>query len=202
MLSRRSARSRTTITAPRSDASAGPGEALIAIDHFLRALALKPDRENRTAPRLALLQLNRPATPRPAAAGDREIPDRDGPAQQPRDGADPARPFDEAVLVLRRVGAHERNLVARANLGRPSRDWRYDEGHHGVSPAAEQQPFAPEPRIGFVLAYRDTGRCREMRSTSRSSATASLGGREIVAGIISEMALTVVVLFAWSSAAS
>ena len=40
---------------------------------------------------------------------------------------------------------------------------RYDEAITEFRRAAEEQPFAPEPRIGLVLAYRDTGDVVEMR---------------------------------------
>jgi len=128
---------------PRTQA---PGETLIAIDHFVRALMLKPDREKPYGGLgLALLQLNRPGDAEAALrAGHREVPDREGDAQQPGHGAPPAGRFEEAVPFLRRaVALNERNVVVRANLARALAGLgRYDEALAEFRSAAEEQPFA------------------------------------------------------------
>jgi Flp pilus assembly protein TadD len=144
-----------------------PREALVAIDHFLRALALKPDREKPYGGLgLALLQLNRPrdaeAALRRATA---KFPTETGPLNNLGMALNQQGRFDEAIPFLRRaVALNERNVTARANLGGALAGLgRYDEAIREFQQAAEQQPFAPEPRIGLVLAYRDTGDVMEMR---------------------------------------
>src|SRR5438445_559176 len=73
--------------------------------------------------------------------------------------------FEEAVPFLRRaVALNERNVVVRANLARALAGLgRYDEALAEFRSAAEEQPFAVEPRIGLVLVYRDMGNVVEMR---------------------------------------
>ena len=144
-----------------------PGETLIAIDHFVRALMLKPDREKPYGGLgLALLQLNRP--------GDAEAALRRASAKFPTDtgmlnnlgmALNQQGRFEEAVPFLRRaVALNERNIVARSNLGGALAGLgRYDEALAEFRSAAEEQPFAVEPRIGLVLVYRDMGNVVEMR---------------------------------------
>src|SRR3989442_8835176 len=144
-----------------------PNDALIAIGHFLRALALKPDREKPYGGLgLALLQLNRPLDAEaPLRRAVPKIPSRTGPLNNLGMALTQQGRFDEAVPFLRRaVALNERNVVARANLGGALAGLgRYDEAITEFRRAAEEQPFAPEPRIGLVLAYRDTGDVVEMR---------------------------------------
>lgn len=144
-----------------------PSETLVAIDHFMRALSLKPEREKPYGGLgLALLQLDRPA--------EAEVPLRRAVAKFPKDAGplnnlgmalNQQGRFGDAESFLRRaVALNERNVVARANLGGALAGLgRYDEAIAEFRRAAEQQPFAPEPRIGLVLAYRDTGDVVEMR---------------------------------------
>src|SRR5438094_234557 len=144
-----------------------PSDALIAIGHFLRALALKPDREKPYGGLgLALLQLNRPLDAEaPLRRAVAKFPTETGPLNNLGMALTQQGRFDEAVPFLRRaVALNERNVVARANLGRALAGLgRYDEAITEFRRAAEEQPFAPEPRIGLVLAYRDTGDVVEMR---------------------------------------
>ena len=144
-----------------------PGEELVAIQHFVQALALKPDREKPYGGLgLALIQLNRPrdaeAALRRAAA---KFPDDGGVLNNLGMALNQQGKFDEAVPFLRRaVALNERNVVARANLGGALAGLgRYDDAFAEFHRAAAEQPFAPEPRIGLVLAYRDTGNAVEMR---------------------------------------
>jgi len=144
-----------------------PGETLIAIEHFVRALMLKPDREKPYGGLgLALLQLNRP--------GDAEAALRRATAKFPTEtgmlnnlgmALHQQGRFEEAVPFLRRaVALNERNVVVRANLARALAGLgRYDEALAEFRSAAEEQPFAVEPRIGLVLVYRDMGNVVEMR---------------------------------------
>src|SRR2546427_8432752 len=144
-----------------------PSDALIAIGHFLRALALKPDREKPYGGLgLALLQLNRPLDAEaPLRRAVAQYPTETGPLNNLGMALTQQGRFDEAVPFLRRaVALNERNVVARANLGGALAGLgRYDEAITEFRRAAEEQPFAPEPRIGLVLAYRDTGDFVEMR---------------------------------------
>ncbi len=144
-----------------------PSDALIAIGHFLRALALKPDREKPYGGLgLALLQLNRPLDAEaPLRRAVAKFPTETGPLNNLGMALTQQGRFDEAVPFLRRaVALNERNVVARANLGGALAGLgRYDEAITEFRRAAEEQPFAPEPRIGLVLAYRDTGDVVEMR---------------------------------------
>jgi tetratricopeptide (TPR) repeat protein len=144
-----------------------PAETLVAIDHFSRALMLKPDREKPYGGLgLALIQLNRPA--------DAEAPLRRAIAKFPKDTGplnnlgmvlNQQGRFGEAEPFLRRVVTlSERNIVARSNLGAALAGMgRYDEAIAEFRRASEEQPFAVEPRIGLVLAYRDTGQAVEMQ---------------------------------------
>src|SRR5439155_209727 len=138
-----------------------PSDALIAIGYFLRALALKPDREKPYGGLgLALLQLNRPLdAAAPLRRAVAKFPTETGPLNNLGMALTQQGRFDEAVPFLRRaVALNERNVVARANLGGALAGLgRYDEAITEFRRAAEEQPFAPEPRIGLVLAYRDTG---------------------------------------------
>jgi len=115
---------------------------------------------------LALLQLNRP--------GDAEAALRRASAKFPTDtgmlnnlgmALNQQGRFEEAVPFLRRaVALNERNIVARSNLGGALAGLgRYDEALAEFRSAAEEQPFAAEPRIGLVLVHRDTGNVPEMR---------------------------------------
>src|SRR5881296_2264419 len=144
-----------------------PSDALIAIGYFLRALALKPDREKPYGGLgLALLQLNRPRDAEaPLRRAVAKFPTETGPLNNLGMALTQQGRFDEAVPFLRRaVALNERNVVARANLGGALAGLgRYDEAITEFRRAAEEQPFAPEPRIGLVLAYRDTGDVVEMR---------------------------------------
>ena len=144
-----------------------PGETLIAIDHFVRALMLKPDREKPYGGLgLALLQLNRPGDAEAALRrATAKFPTETGPLNNLGMALNQQGRFEEAVPFLRRaVALNERNIVARANLGGALAGLgRYDEAIAEFRRAAEEQPFAMEPRIGLVLAYRDTANAVEMR---------------------------------------
>jgi Flp pilus assembly protein TadD len=63
--------------------------------------------------------------------------------------------FAEAIPYLRRaLSVDEHNAVARANLGQALiGSGRLDEGLAELRHAADEAPYAPEPRIGLVLAY-------------------------------------------------
>jgi len=57
-----------------------------------------------------------------------------------------------------------RNVVARANLAEALVGLgRFDEALSELHRAANEEPFAPEPRINLVLAYRKAGNRVEMR---------------------------------------
>jgi Flp pilus assembly protein TadD len=149
-----------------------PGEVLVAIEHFTRALVLKPERDKPYGGLgLALIQLNRPR--------EAEGPLRRAVAKIPKDaGPADAGPLNNLGLVLsqqgrfaeaepflrRAVALNQRPVVARANLGGALAGLgRYDDAIAEFQRAATAEPFAPEPRIGLVLAYRDTGNAAEMR---------------------------------------
>ncbi len=144
-----------------------PSETLVAIDHFTRALSLKPDREKPFGGLgLALIQLNRPAEAEaPLRRAVAKFPKDTGPLNNLGMVLNQRGRFDEAERFLRRaVALNERNIVARANLGGALAGLgRYDEAIAEFRRAAGEQPFAVEPRIGLVLAYRDTGETAEMR---------------------------------------
>jgi Flp pilus assembly protein TadD len=144
-----------------------PSETLVAIDHFMRALSLKPDREKPYGGLgLALIQLNRPAEAEgPLRRAVAKFPKDSGPLNNLGMVLNQQGRFAEAEPFLRRaVALNERNVVARANLGGALAGMgRYDEAIAEFRRAAEEQPFAVEPRLGLVLAYRDTGQTPEMR---------------------------------------
>jgi Flp pilus assembly protein TadD len=144
-----------------------PGEELIAVSHFHQALALKPDRDKPYGGLgLALIQLQRPA--------QAEAPLRRAVASFPRDvgplnnlgmALNQQGRFAEAVPYLRRaLVLDERNVTARANLGGALAGLgRLDEAIEEFHRAAAQDPYAEEPRIGLVLAYREAGNVTETR---------------------------------------
>src|SRR5207247_2381534 len=62
------------------------------------------------------------------------------------------------------VAMDTHNVVARANLAEALVGLgRLDEGIAELRRAAAEEPFAAEPRIGLVLAYRRAGNTKEMR---------------------------------------
>jgi hypothetical protein len=144
-----------------------PGEELAGLEHFRQALALRPDRDKPNGGLgLALIQLRRPV--------EAEAPLRRAAASFPTDvgvlnnlgiALNQQSRFAEAVPYLRRALAlDERNITARANLGGALAGLgRLDEALTEFRRGAEQDPFAEEPRIGLVLAYRETGDTVEMR---------------------------------------
>jgi Flp pilus assembly protein TadD len=144
-----------------------PGEELASVEHFTQALALRPDRDKPYGGLgLALIQLHRPV--------EAEAPLRRAAASFPTDvgvlnnlgiALNQQSRFAEAVPYLRRALAlDERNITARANLGGALAGLgRLDEALAEFRRGAVQDPFAEEPRIGLVLAYRETGDTVEMR---------------------------------------
>jgi Flp pilus assembly protein TadD len=142
-----------------------PGEEIIAIQHFTLALALKPEREKPYGGLgLALIQLNRPR--------EAEMALRRAAQKFPKDAGvlnnlgmvlNQQGQFDQALPVLQKaLELNQRNVVTRANLGGALAGLgRLDEALAEFRRAAAQDPFAAEPRIGLVLAYRDTGDAAE-----------------------------------------
>jgi Flp pilus assembly protein TadD len=144
-----------------------PGEQLVAIEHFHQALMLRPDREKPYGGLgLAFLHLGRlqeaEAALRRAVAGtSTEV----GAFNNLGFALNQQGRFAEAILYLRRgVSLDEHNVIARTNLGDALVGvGRLQEGIAELHRAADEQPFAPEPRMGLVLAYRKARNPVEMR---------------------------------------
>jgi protein O-mannosyl-transferase len=144
-----------------------PRPQMIAIEHFQEALALKPDREKPYGGLgLALIQLGRP---REAEAALRRAlinrPVELGALNNLGLALSQQQRFAEAEPYLRQaVTMDAHNVVARANLAEALVGLRrFDEALGELRRASDEQPFAPEPRIGLVLAYRAAGNTAEMR---------------------------------------
>jgi Flp pilus assembly protein TadD len=144
-----------------------PGEQLVAIEHFHQALTLRPDREKPYGGLgLALLHLGRfrdaEAALRRAIVG---TPADIGQFNNLGFALNQQGRFAEAVTYLRRgVALDQHNVIARANLGQALVGvGRLDEAISELRRAAEEQPFAAEPRIALVLAYRQARNTVEMR---------------------------------------
>ena len=143
-----------------------PHPQMIAIEHFELALALKPDREKPYGGLgLALIQLGRP---REAEAALRRAlnsrPIELGVLNNLGLALSQQNRFAEAVPYLQEAVAMDaHNVVARANLAEALVGvGRYDEGIAELRRATGEEPFAPEPRIGLVLAYRKAGDTKAM----------------------------------------
>ena len=144
-----------------------PRPQLIAIQHFQEALSLKPDREKPYGGLgLALLQLGHP---REAEAALRRAlnnrPVELGALNNLGLSLSQQQRFAEAEPYLRQAVAMDaHNVAARANLAEALVGLkRFDEALGELRRASDEQPFAPEPRIGLVLAYRAAGNTTEMR---------------------------------------
>jgi tetratricopeptide (TPR) repeat protein len=144
-----------------------PRPQLIAIEHFQQALALKPDREKPYGGLgLALIQLGRP---REAEAALRRVIDKRpvelGALNNLGLALSQQQRFAEAEPYLRQAVAMDaHNVVVRANLAEALVGLkRFDQALAELHRAADERPFAPEPRIGLVLAYRAAGNTTEMR---------------------------------------
>jgi protein O-mannosyl-transferase len=144
-----------------------PRPQMIAIQHFEEALSLKPDREKPYGGLgLALIQLGRP---REAEAALRRAlnnrPVELGALNNLGLALSQQQRFAEAEPYLRQaVTMDAHNVVARTNLAEALVGLRrFDEALGELRRASDEQPFAPEPRIGLVLAYRAAGNPTEMR---------------------------------------
>ena len=144
-----------------------PGDALIAIEHFQQALTLRPDRDKPYGGLgLALIQLSEPreaeaALRRAVVATPKDV----GAFNNLGFALNQQRRFGEAVPYLRRaVELDRRNVVARTNLAEALVGIkRVDEAITELRQASAEQPYAPEPRIGLILAYRAAGATAEMQ---------------------------------------
>jgi protein O-mannosyl-transferase len=142
-------------------------EQLIAISHFEQALILRPDSE-KVYGGLGLVFLHLGRFADAEAALRRAIaraPVEIGPYNNLGFALNQQGRFAEAVPFLRRgLSADEHNIIARANLGQALvGSGHLDEGIAELRRAADEQPYAPEPRIGLVLAYRQAHNTAEMR---------------------------------------
>jgi len=144
-----------------------PHPQMIAIEHFQEALALKPDRDKPYGGLgLALIELGHP---REAEAALRRAlnsrPIELGVLNNLGLALSQQKRFAEAVPYLQQAVAMDtHNVVARANLAEALVGLgRLDEGIAELRRAAAEEPFAAEPRIGLVLAYRRAGNTKEMR---------------------------------------
>jgi Flp pilus assembly protein TadD len=152
------------IVAGRPDVS--PSERLIAIEHFQQALMLNPDNAKAYSGMGVIhIQMGRYAD---AEAALRRASVREADSgvynnlgfslkQQGR--------FAEAVPYFRKgLSVDEHNVIARANLGQALvGSGHFDEGLAELRRAADEAPYAPEPRIGLVLAYRKAHNTVELR---------------------------------------
>jgi tetratricopeptide (TPR) repeat protein len=144
-----------------------PRPQLIAIEHFQEALLLKPDRDKPYGGLgLALIQLSRPREAEAALRRALNIrPVELGALNNLGLALNQQQRFAEAEPYFRQAVAMDaHNVVTRTNLAEALVGLkRFDEALAQLHRAADEQPFAPEPRIGLVLAYRAAGKTTEMR---------------------------------------
>ena len=144
------------ILVSRRDVS--PSTQVMAMEHFHQALMLKPDYV-KVYGGIAVVLLQRGRYAEAEAALRRAV------TREPNDvglnnnlgfALRQQGRFAEAVPYLRHgVSVDEHNVLARANLGQALvGSGHLEEGLAELRRAADEDPYAPEPRIGLVLAYR------------------------------------------------
>jgi protein O-mannosyl-transferase len=144
-----------------------PRPQMIAIQHFYEALALNPTRDKPYGglglaflqlglPRDAEIALRRALNLRPVELG---VYNNLGLALSQQKRFAEAEPYFRQAVEME--GVH--NYIARTNLAEALVGLgRFDEAFRELRRAADEQPFAPEPRIVFVRAYKAAGNTTEM----------------------------------------